>query len=103
MFLFCCLLVSRAFRTRGRRIAIMSAIREVMRELEQYKLLAEEGAKAQLECAQLRDAMRDFDSCKSDLVRRCLRASAHACVRAFASGGTLRTSALCPPLAGVCA
>ena len=49
----------------------MSAIREVMRELEEYKALAEEGAKAQEECERLRDEMREFENCKRDLVRCC--------------------------------
>ena len=53
----------------------MSAIREVMKELEQYKLLAEEGARAKAKCERLADEMRDFENCRRDL------ALAHETVR----------------------
>lgn len=46
----------------------MSAVRDLMNELEKYKDLAAVGEEAVNEVKHLRDVLSDFNKCKSELV-----------------------------------
>ena len=61
----------------------MSAIREVMRELEEYKELAAEGEKARTELKELKEVLKDYERCRFELVSF-LGLGTVACVVLFA-------------------